>query len=209
MRRITAKLMFVHTNAPTSIKPRVARILQAISNSKPYGIDSPLLKKVKVQNTSLSLLEENADSFLALMRTLPKKHPFKETVEEMSALAEKLSSKIEESGQELSKILQTDEQDLPGIKASALGELADLIQTESSKIADLKELTKTLSTLAGKVHKEEKASPVEHDLPSKDVGGKNKKKKSEEEGISEEIPEIPGSAGAAGAPGTGTPIPGF
>lgn len=205
---VHSKLRFVYANSPLAIQPRIARVINAISNSKPHGIDSPLLKKVKVQNTSLSLLEENADSFLALMRTLPKKHPFKETVEEMSSLAEKLSAKIEESGQELSKILQTDEQDLPGIKSSALGELADLIQTESSKIADLKELTKTLSTLAGKVHKEEKSKPVEHDMPSKDVGSKNKKKKSEEEGISEEIPEIPG-AGAAGAPGKGTPIPGL
>jgi len=203
-----AKLRFVYVNSPPAIQKRIARVIEAISNSKPHGIDSPLLKKIKVQDTSLSMLEENADSFLALMRTLPKKHPFKEAVEEMSSLTDKLAAKLEESGQELSKILQTDEDDLPGIKASALGELADLIKAEATKIADLKQLTKTLSTLSGKVHKEEKAKPVEHELPSKEVGGKDKKKKSEEEGISEEVPEIPG-AGASGAPGTGTPIPGF
>jgi len=182
--RVLSKLRLVHVNAPLLLQPRIARVMEAISNSEPHGVEAPILQEVKPKNTPLLILQDNADSFLALMRTLPKKSPFKETVSEMSRLADKLAEKMEASGQELSKILQTDEDDLPGIKASALGELAELLQAEKTKLADLQELTKTLTTLAGKAHKEEKTSPVEHELGSKDVGSKKKK---EAPGIGEEV----------------------
>ncbi len=185
MSEVLRKLRFVHVNAPLLLQPRIARVIEAISNSPPEGIEAPILQKVKPKDTPLLVLQDNADSFLALMRTLPKKHPFKEVVSEMNSLAEKLAEKLEESGQELSKILQTDEDDLPGIKGSALGSLADLLQSEKSKLAELQELTTTLTTLAGKAHKEEKTKPVEHELPSKDVGSKKKKK--EAPGIGDEV----------------------
>lgn len=181
---LLSKLRFVHVNAPLLLQPRISRIIQAVANSAPHGVEAPVLQTTKPKNTSLLVLQDNADSFLALMRTLPKKSPFKETVSEMSQLADKLAEKMEASGQELSKILQTDEDDLPGIKASALGELAELLQSEKAKLADLQELTKTLTTLAGRAHKEEKTSPVEHELGSKDLGAKEKK---EPQGIGEEV----------------------
>jgi HSP90 family molecular chaperone len=183
MNEALRKLSFVRVNAPPRLQSRIANVIKAISNSSPEGVGSPILEKVKKKETPLLILQDNADSFLALMRTLPKKSPFKEAVGEMDQLAEKLSAKLEESGQELSKILQTDQEDLPGIKATALGKLAELLTTEKEKLSELQELTKTLSTLAGKAHKEEKTSPVDHDMPSKDVG---KKKKKESPGIGED-----------------------
>lgn len=183
MNEALRKLRFVHVNAPLLLQPRIARVIEAVSNSTPNGVEAPITQKIKPRDTPLLLLQDNADSFLALMRTLPKKHPFKEMVSEMNSLADKLASKLEESGQELSKILQTDEEDLPGIKSSALGGLADLIQSEKTRLAELQELTKTLTTLAGKAHKEEKTKPVEHEMPSKDLGSKKKK---ESPGIGEE-----------------------
>lgn len=198
MSEAISKLRFVHVNAPQRLQPRIARVLNAISNSSPHGVESPILETVKPKDTPLLVLQDNADSFLALMRTLPKKHAFKEAVGEMNSLAEKLALKLEESGQELSKILQTDEEDLPGIKGSALGGLADLLQSEKTKLAELQELTKTLTTLAGKAHKEEKTKPVEHDMPSKDVGSKKKKKK-EAPSIGDEMEGLtPDSNGAQG-----------
>ena len=185
MREAIRKLRFVHVNAPMLLQPRIARVIKAVSNSPPQGVEAPILQKVKPRDTPLMVLQDNADSFLALMRTLPKKHPFKELVSEIGQLADKLASKMEESGQELSKILQTDEEDLPGIKASALGGLAELLTSEKAKLGDLQELTKTLTTLAGKAHKEEKTKPVEHEMPSKDVGSKKKKK--ETPGIGENM----------------------
>lgn len=197
------KLRFVHVNSPLRLQSRIARVIKAISNSSPEGVGSPILEKVKPpKETPLLVLQDNADSFLALMRTLPKKSPFKEAVGEIDQLAEKLSSKLEESGQELAKILQTDQEDLPGIKATALGKLADLLTAEKEKLADLQELTKTLSTLAGKAHKEEKTSPVDHELQSKDVG---KKKKKEAPAIGEDTGLDLGGLGGPDAQGPKPP----
>jgi predicted esterase YcpF (UPF0227 family) len=198
------KLRFVHVNAPQRLQPRIARAIEAISNSPPHGVEAPITQKVKPKDTPLLILQDNADSFLALMRTLPKKHPFKEVVSEMNSLATKLAEKLEESGQELSKILQTDEEDLPGIKGSALGGLADTLQSEKTKLAELQELTKTLTTLAGKAHKEEKTKPVEHEMSSKDVGSKKKKKEAPE--IGEEMEGLmPGAEGPKPPAGGSTP----
>lgn len=189
---VLSKLKLVYSKAPAELKPRIAKLIRAVALSEPQGVGAPVLQQTKPKMTPLLVLQENADSFLSLMRTLPKDSPFKKVVSEMEQLAKKLGEKLEESGQELSKILQTDEEDLPGIKASALGNLADLLQAEKIKLADLEELSKTLNTLAGKVNKEEKNSPVKHELGSKEVG-KKKKKPPSEIGKEEKKVEIPSS----------------
>lgn len=198
MREVLRKLKYVHVRSPLLMQPRIALIIDAISLSPHEGIKAPVLNNIEVKDTTLSLLQDNADSFLALMRTLPKKHKFKEAVGEVQALSDKLATKLEEAGQELSEILQTDESDLPGIKASALGTLADLLQGEKAKLADLQELTKTLGTLAGRAHKEEVVTPVEHKLPSKNLESDSKKKSKD----TNKLPEKP-EAGAKATKPTG------
>lgn len=142
----------------------------------PQSVVAPVTQQVKVLETPISALQDNGDSFLALMRTLPKDHAFKKAVGGMQEAADSLDKKLKEAGEELSKILESDEDELPGIKASALGELAEMLKTEGSKLAEIAELAKMLNTLAGKVHKEEKTNPVEHDLPSKELKPKDKSK---------------------------------
>jgi len=196
------KLRFVHANAPLLMQPRIYRVIEAISNSDPQGVGSPILETVKPETTALSILQDNSDSFLALMRTLPKKHKLKEMFGEMQSLVDKLGTKLTESSEELQKLLQGGEEALPGTQVSALSDFATQLGAEKSKLSDMQDLTKILGTLAGKAHKEEKTSPVKHELPSKDVG---KKKKKEEEGIGTE-PELPGEIPDKTKPGS-TSIP--
>jgi GTP1/Obg family GTP-binding protein len=170
------KLRYVHRAAPVTLQPRIARIIEAMERSTPQGVVAPVTQQVKVLETPISALQDNGDSFLALMRTLPKDHKFKKAVGGMQEAAENLDKKLKEAGEELSKILESDEEDLPGIKASALGELAEMLKTEGSKLSEITELAKMLNTLAGKVHKEEKTNPVEHDLPSKELKPKDTSK---------------------------------
>jgi len=197
------KLRTVQRRSPVAIRPRVARVIDAIANSYPNGVDAPVTKKFDKADSALSELEDNSDSFLVLMRTLPKKHPFKKIVSSLAETSDSLMSKLTEAGAELEKILSVDEQDLPGIKASALGQLSELLKEESQKISEVQELGKMLATLAGRAHKEEKTTPVSHSLPGKEVGSD----KEEEEGIGDEAPDLdlnePASSPAAG----GTPPP--
>lgn len=166
---VDRKLRYVYEKAPESLKPRLARVILAIDRVTPEGVGSPLTRKTKPVETTLTMLQDHADSFLSLMRTLPKDHEFKKLIGELSSLSESIITKMDEAATELADILETDEEDLPGIQASALGELAQMLEGESGKLADLKELTSTLNTLAGKVHKEKKTEPVEHDMQGKDI----------------------------------------
>lgn len=202
MTALVEKLLHVHLNAPLLLQPRIARVIEAIERVHPDHVKAPKLEKIKITDTPLNKLQENADSFLALMRTLPKKHNFKKLVGDITESAETLKRKLEETGQELGKLLETDEEELPGIKATALGDLASMIEREGTKLADILELTKTLNTLAGKVHKEEKTEPVEHEMPKKEV--KPGEEPAEETGGPpvEPLPETPGgTAGPGTAPG--------
>lgn len=205
MTALVEKLLHVHLNAPLLLQPRIARVIEAIERVNPDHVKAPKLEKIRILETPLNKLQENADSFLALMRTLPKKHKFKKLVGDITESAETLKRKLEETGQELGKLLETDEEELPGIKATALGDLASMLEREGTKLADIIELTKTLNTLAGKVHKEEKTEPVEHELPKKEV--KPGEEPAEEMGgpsPTEPLPESPGgTAGPGTAPGAG------
>lgn len=200
MTDLVEKLLHIHRNAPILLQPRIARVVEAIGSNPPNQVSTPSNEKLKRLETPLNILQENADSFLALMRTLPKKHKFKKLVGDITGEAESLKTKFEETGQELAKLLETDEEELPGIKASSLGDLAGLLEREGSKVNDLIELTKTLNTLAGKVHKEEKTEPVEHELPGKEVKPGEEKPDEEMGGAlpAEPMPDNPG--GAANAP---------
>jgi len=197
------KLKIVQRRSPVEIRPRVARVIDAIANSYPNGVDAPVTKKFDKADSAMSELEDNADSFLVLMRTLPKKHPFKKLVSGLAEASDSLMSKLTEAGTELEKILSVDEQDLPGIKASALGQLAELLKEESQKIAEVQELGKMLSALAGRAHKEEKTTPVSHSLPGKEVGSG----KEEEEGIGDESPDLDLNETASSPAAGGTPPP--
>lgn len=215
MKTAISNLKLVAHLAPAELQPRIAKVIQALvprDTSSPNGVASPLLEdRPEPKSTALSLLQDNADSFLALMRTLPKDHPFKKAVEEVGDLTTKLSAKLEESGKALQEILQTDEQDLPGISATTMGSLAELLVSEKEKLSELEDLSKTLTTLAGKVHKEKENSPVDHKLPSKDVG-KNKKKEDKEDQLSSlnnigpALDEVPDPGQKNIAP-NGTPVP--
>lgn len=187
MDSILNKLRFVHVNAPLLLQPKIHRVIEAISNSEPFGVASPILDTIKPKNSALALLHDNSDSFLALMRTLPDKHPLKEMFAEMKSLSEKLGTKLVESSEEFKKLLQGGEEALPGTQMSALAEFAASLPEEKAKLLEVQELCNILGTLAGDAHKEEKTSPVKHELPSKEVG---KKKDEEEEGIGEEF-EVP------------------
>lgn len=204
MTDVIEKLRYIHRHAPLLMQPRIARVVEAIERSFPESVKAPVLEKPKVIETPISELQDNADSFLALMRTLPKKHKFKELLEDMQKNADSLKNKIEETGKELQKLLEIDETDLPGIKASELGELAVMIEREGTKLSDIIELTKTLNTLAGKVHKEEKTEPVEHDLPSKEMKPGDDKEEESKSSPSEPLPDNPGGGGTP----QGTPQPG-
>lgn len=202
MNDLVGKLRHVHQRAPLLLQPRIARVIEAIERVEPHSVQSPKVNKIKVIETPLNTLQENADSFLALMRTLPKKHKFKKLVGDVTGAAESLKRKLEETGQELGTLLELDEQDLPGIKASALGDLASMLEQEGTKLADIIELTKTLNTLAGKVHKEEKTEPVEHEMPKKEVKPGEEPKEEEEMGgpmPTEPLPESPGGTAGPGA----------
>lgn len=195
-------LRHVHLNAPLLLQPRIARVIEAIERVHPDHVKSPKLEKIKITETTLNRLQENADSFLALMRTLPKKHKFKKLVGDVTESAETLKRKLEEAGQELGKLLEMDEEDLPGIKATALGDLASMLEREGTKLTDIIELTKTLNTLAGKVHKEEKTEPVEHEMPKKEVKPGKEPAGEEMGGPTEPLPESPGGTASPGtAPG--------
>jgi len=180
------------------MQPRIARVIDAIGRSHPEGVTAPQFDSPKVTETAVSKLQDHADSFLALMRTLPKKHKFKKLVGEITETADTLKRKMEETGQELSQLLETDEEELPGIKATALGDFAEMLEREGTKLTDIIELTKTLNTLAGKVHKEEKTEPVEHEMPKKEVkpGEKDKKEESGGELPNEPLPDTPGGTSA-------------
>ena len=198
------KLQHVHLNAPLLLQPRIARVIEAIERVHPDHVQAPQLEKIKITETPLNKLQENADSFLALMRTLPKKHKFKKLVGDITESAETLKRKLEETGQELGKLLETDEEDLPGIKATALSDLASMLEQEGTKLADILELTKTLNTLAGKVHKEEKTEPVEHEMPKKEVKPGDEPKEEMGGKPPDPLPEGPGGIAAPGkAPGAG------
>lgn len=205
MADLVEKLRHVHCNAPILLQPRIARVIDAIGRNEPWSVSAPITEKPKAIETPLNVLQENADSFLALMRTLPKKSKFKKLIGQMTGDAEGLKRKFEEAGQELSKLLELDEQDLPGIKSSALGELAGMIEREGSKLSDIIELTKTLNTLAGKVHKEEKTEPVEHELPGKEVKPGEEKPDEQMGGplAEEPLPDNPGGSSPMGQPGAG------
>jgi hypothetical protein len=195
------KLQRVHRNAPLLLQPRISRVIEAVERVFPEHVRSPQHNKIKVLDTPLNKLQDNADSFLALMRTLPKGHKFKKLVGSITETAEDLKRKLEETGQELGSLLETDEEDLPGIKATALGDLASMVEREGTKLTDIIELTKTLNTLAGKVHKEKKTEPVEHEMPKKEVKPGEEEKGEEAGGplATEPLPESPG--GTAGPPG--------
>jgi len=208
MTTILDKLLFVRDRAPHQLQGRVARVIDAVSNSTFNGVDAPISNEYEKAPSALSELEDNADSFLVLMRTLPKKHPFKKIVSSLAETSTSLMEKLTEAGTELDKILSVDEQDLKGVKASALGKLADLIKEESSKISDVQQLGKMLDGLTHKAKKEEKTTPVEHNLPGKEVG---KEGDEEDNGIGEEIPGMgdnkatPELSGSQTAPPASTP----
>tara|TARA_R100000656_G_scaffold104176_1_gene76057 strand:- start:89443 stop:90084 length:642 start_codon:yes stop_codon:yes gene_type:complete len=177
MSTLLKKLSHVHRNAPLLMQPRIARLIEAINFSEMDGVDAPITHTTEKDENALSVLQDNADSFLALMRTLPKKHPFKKNVASLHDLTEKLEKKLADSSEELAKLLELDQEDIPGIKASDLATLKDMLADEVHTLRDLKELTGTLQTLADREHKEEKDKPVEHSLPEKGVGPDDKKDK--------------------------------
>lgn len=183
------KLHFVHRNAPLLLQPKIHRVIEAISNSEPYGVSSPILDPIKSKTNALSLLQDSSDSFLALMRTLPAKHPLKEIFSEMKSLADKLGTKISESGEEFTKLLQNGDEALPGVQMSDLAEFAATLPEERAKLIEIQELCNILGTLSSTAHKEEKTSPVKHEMSSKEVGKKDKE--DEDDGIGEKI-EPPG-----------------
>lgn len=201
---VIEKLKYVHLHAPILLQPRIARVIEAVGRNEPRGVKAPITQKPKILETPIDLLQENADSFLALMRTLPKKHKFKKLIGEITGDAESLKTKFEETGQALAKLLESDEEELPGIKSSALGELAGMIEREGTKLSDLIELTKILNTLAGKVHKEEKTEPVEHDLPGKEVKPGEESADEQMGGplAEEPLPENPGGSSPMSQPGS-------
>ena len=203
MDSILKKLHYVHVSAPLLLQPRIHRVIEAISNSGPNGVDSPLLDVIKPKNTALSLLQDNSDSFLALMRTLPKKHPLKEMFAEMKSLADKLGTKLTESGEEFKKLLQGGDEALPGTQMSALAAFAASLPEEKNRLLEVQELCNILGTLAGDAHKEEKTSPVKHEMPSKEIG---KKDDEEEEEIGEEI-NLPGDENPDAPSSDTAPIP--
>ena len=205
MNDVVEKLRYIHRRAPLLMQPRIARVVEAIERSFPDGVSTPSMEKPKVIDTPVSHLHENADSFLALMRTLPKKHKFKKLVEDMTDTASSLKSQIEDTGKELAKLLESDEEEMPGIKASDLGELASMIEREGSRLSDIIELTRTLNTLAGKVNKEEKTEPVEHEMPPKEMKPGDEENEEEEEKPQADEP-LPDNPGGAGTP-QGTPTP--
>ena len=208
MTTILDRLLFVKDRAPSSLQGKVARVIDAVANSTYHGVGAPIANEYDKAPSALSELEDNADSFLVLMRTLPKKHPFKKVVSDLAETSSSLMEKLTEAGTELDKILSADEQDMQGVKASALGKLADLIKEESSKISDVQQLSKMLDGLTHKAKKEEKTTPVEHKLPGKEVG---KEDNDEDKGIGEEVPgagdnkAAPELSGSQTAPPSSTP----
>lgn len=193
-----SKLLRVYDSAPDHLRSKIARTIVAIERSKPEGVYSPLnMEAPSVGDSPLKLLQDNSDSFLALMRTLPKEHKFKKLVADLAKLSSSLKSKLEDTGKELNKLLNADDEDMSGLKVSDLSSLADMISGESANLADIADLSKTLDALSGKVHKEEKSKPVEHSLPSKKVKPESKSDKKDEksdkkeEGTKDKSSELP------------------
>tara|TARA_R100001132_G_C3269927_1_gene92136 strand:+ start:137 stop:772 length:636 start_codon:yes stop_codon:yes gene_type:complete len=188
---VVKKLKRVYLQAPILLQPRIAAIIHAIGVNSPQSVTSPILDPISFEESTTSLLEDNSDNFLSLMRTLSNKHPLKEKLSKIERAADSLQKSLKEAGEELSKVLKSDEEEMKGIGASALSQLAEQLGVESSKVSEFVELGKKLATLAGKADKEEKDSPVKHSLPSKEEEDAGESK-DEKEKTPSPMPENPG-----------------
>lgn len=127
--------------------------------------------KVTKKVTPLSSLQENKDSLVLLLQTLPAKAPIKETIEMLASSAISVPEYLIKISSQLNDLLQPslDTKEIAKIKAtSGLTDLVSLLENYSREFQDLKEITDLLSVAASKHSDQDKNKPIRHTLRRKE-----------------------------------------
>lgn len=155
-----------------NIQTRIALLLIKLSDSTPpTDVSGKELDDVTETATPLSVLEDNADEFLVLMRTLPDNHELKKSIRTLDLIVNKVKSSLSDVSIQLKDIISSDKEDLP---KGDLMDLAELLETANNEFSTTIELVGKMESMAQQSKEEQKHKPVEHKLEKIKLGPKKK-----------------------------------
>jgi len=175
MKAIRNKLRFVRIYANAEIQLRLTDVIDKLllaDSTPPEDVSGKELDDTTEVATPLSVLQDNTDEFLVLMRTLPDDHELKKSIRILDLIANKLRNSMVDVASQLKDILASDEEDIP---QGDLNELAELIEANSNNFSDIIEFAGIMDKMAQQSEEEQKHKPVEHKLEKIKLGPKKKK----------------------------------
>lgn len=145
------------------IANELVSIAEKVADTTPTdGVSIKHNVKTDKRATPLSLLQENSDDFLLLMRTLEGNSDLKKKISNLNSSASNIQRELQSISKELEEILSPDNEDLQlegdlNTFASSLGEY-------SKEFSELVKLASLMYSMSKQGTTEEKHKPVEHKL---------------------------------------------
>ena len=183
---VAKKLRFIRIYASKDIRLRLTNvidnlILADVTPSEDVSNDQQ--DDVNEVVTPLSLLNDNSDEFLVLMRTLPENHELKKSIRTLDMIVNKVKSSLSDVSKQLKEVLESENEEIP---EGDFSQLADLLETYSNEFSEVIEFASIMENMAKQSSEEQKHKPVEHKLEKIKLGPKKVKNEDTDVGKSEE-----------------------
>lgn len=129
------------------------------------GVDSTT-NKPQEEETAMTMLDRNSDSFLAIMRSLPENDPLKKAIEDLDTSITDVQENFQELSKQITDMLgtETSDDDINKLKNNSdFAMMADTVLSMSGELDAHKEFSATLKALASR-HSDDEVKPVRHTL---------------------------------------------